>query len=296
MMYDNAPGPVFRPPSEAYSFILRITLGCSHNQCSFCSMYKGTVFTKRDLSEIFALIDNAAKYDPTIRRVFLADGNALCLPTDELLQILKKLHEAFPKLQRVTSYSAPQDLLEKSVEELKLLKENGLQMVYLGLETGSDLLLKEVRKGATAEEILEGARRIKEAGLKISVMVILGLGGIKQTHEHAIETAKVVSAMAPTYLSALSLMLHPGTELRKKAEQGTFTPLSPYQMMSELVEILENIQTSSPIIFRASHPSNFATFAGTIPKDQKRLIQEAKEAMTALENYQTPEFNDHGRF
>ena len=296
MMYDNAPGPVFRPPSEAYSFILRITLGCSHNQCSFCSMYKGTVFTKRDLSEILALIDNAAKYDPTIRRVFLADGNALCLPTDELLQILQKLHEAFPKLQRVTSYSAPQDLLEKSMEELKLLKENGLQMVYLGLETGSDLLLKEVRKGATAEEILEGARRIKEAGLKISVMVILGLGGIKQTHEHAIETAKIVSEMAPTYLSALSLMLHPGTELRKKAEQGTFTPLSPYQMMSELVEILENIQTSSPIIFRASHPSNFATFAGTIPKDQKRLIQEAKEAMTALENYQTPEFNDHGRF
>ena len=296
MLFDSAPGPVFRPPSEAHSLIIRLTLGCSHNQCAFCSMYKGVTFQRRSLAKIHTLIENAAKYYPDSRRIFLADGDALCLPTDELLEVLATLREKFPKLQRVTSYTTPQDLLSKSVEELTSLKEAGLQMLYLGLETGSDLLLKEIRKGATSAQMIEGCKKVKDAGIKLSVMVILGLGGQEHSEEHARETAKVASQISPTYLSALSLMLHPGTELRRKAEKGEFTPLSPYEMMGELAETLTQIKPESPIIFRASHPSNFAMLSGTLPKDQARLIQEAKDAQNDLQNHRTPSFNDHGRF
>lgn len=296
MYFDDAPGPVFRPPSEAHSLILRITIGCSHNQCSFCSMYKGVVFRKRDLSEIFSLIERAYQDEPMTRRIFLADGNSLCLDTEDLVQILDKLKQTFPRLQRVTSYGAPQDILNKSDEDLALLKEKGLQMIYLGLETGSDLILKKIRKGVTAEEMVTCAQKIKKAGMKLSVMIILGLGGFEYSSNHILDTASIASQMSPTYLSALSLMIHPGTELRREAETGKFIPLSPYQTLGELVTLLENISPTSPIIFRSSHPSNFTVLAGTLPKDQERLIQEAKVSMKLLEKHQTPDFNDHGRF
>ena len=296
MLFDTAPGPIFRPPSEANSLILRVTLGCSHNQCSFCSMYKGTTFKKRTPSEIFSLIEEAGIFYPSARRVFLADGNALCLATDELIAILQKLKTTFPHLQRITSYAAPQDLLNKSVEELKELKSRGLQMVYLGLESGSDTILKKIRKGATSSEMILVAERLQEAGIKLSVMVILGLGGIEDSIEHIDKTAAVVSKMNPNYLSALSLMIHPETELRKLAEAGSFIPLSPYQMVEEIGILLRKITPKSPIIFRSSHPSNFTILAGTLPKDQDRLISEAENSLQFLENYKTPEYNDHDRF
>lgn len=296
MYFDNAPGPVFRPPSEAHSLILRITIGCSYNQCSFCSMYKGVTFRKRALPEIFALIEKAYQSEPMARRIFLADGNALCLNTEDLIQILKKLKKTFPKLQRVTSYGAPHDILNKSDKDLTVLKENGLQMIYLGLETGSDLILEKIRKGVTAQEMLTCAEKIKKVGLKLSVMIILGLGGVKYSNDHILATASIVSQMSPTYLSALSLMIHPGTELRREAESGKFIPLSPYQILGELVALLENISPTSPIIFRSSHPSNFVVLAGTLQKDQARLIHEATSSIKLLEKYQTPDFNDHGHF
>lgn len=296
MYFDNAPGPVFRPPSESHSLILRITIGCSHNQCSFCSMYKGVTFRKRALSEIFSLIEKAYQEEPLTRRIFLADGNALCLATEDLILILDKLKATFPKLQRITSYGAPQDILNKSDEDLAILKEKGLQMVYLGLETGNDLILKKIRKGVTAHEMVACSEKIKNAGMKLSVMIILGLGGAEYSKSHILDTASIASQMSPTYLSALSLMLHPDTELRKEAEAGKFTPLSPYQTLGELVILLENINPTSPIIFRSSHPSNFTVLAGTLPKDKVRLLQEAKNTMKLLEKYQTPDFNDHGHF
>lgn len=296
MHFDNAPGPVFRPPSEANSYILRVTLGCSHNQCSFCSMYKGVVFYKRSMAEIFHLIEQTAAHYPEIQRIFLADGNALCLDTEDLVTILKKLREVFPKLQRVTAYGAPQDILRKSVDELAQLKEHGLAMIYLGLESGSDMILEKVRKGVTSAEMIEAAEKVRAVNMKLSVMIILGLGGQEHTEEHIIGTAKTASAMSPNYLSALSLMIHPGTELRRQAENGEFTPLSPYQMVSELSLLLKNLAPKTPVIFRASHPSNFAIFAGTLPKDQERLIHETEQAAAKLVDYQTPDFNDHGRF
>jgi Fe-S oxidoreductase len=296
MLFDTAPGPIFRPPSEANSLILRVTLGCSHNQCSFCSMYKGTTFKKRTLPEIFTLIEEAGIFYPSARRVFLADGNALCLATDELIAVLQKLKITFPHLQRITSYAAPQDLLNKSVEELKELKSHGLQMVYLGLESGSDTILKKIRKGATSAEMILVAERLQEAGIKLSVMVILGLGGTEDSIEHIDKTATVVSKMNPNFLSALSLMIHPGTELRKLAEAGSFIPLSPYQMVEEIGMLLRKITPKSPIIFRSSHPSNFTILAGTLPKDQGHLILEAENSLQFLENYKTPEYNDHDRF
>jgi radical SAM superfamily enzyme YgiQ (UPF0313 family) len=295
-MFDNAEGMVFRPPSEANSFILRVTIGCSHNACTFCSMYKGVRFRIRSMEEITALIQQTASYHPNLRRVFLADGNALSLPTEQLLTIMATLHGAFPKLSRITCYGGPKDILRKTPEELTAIKQAGLQIIYLGIESGDDEVLKLVNKGATAAEMIQAGRRVLDAGIKLSAMVILGLGGQALTEQHAINTGKVVSAIGPTMLSALTLMLHDQTPLRAAAERGEFTPLSPYGFLIELQQLLSNTTVTSSCIFRSNHVSNLLPLAGTLPSDKSKLLADITEVIKSFEHRKTPTYNDVGVF
>lgn len=296
MYFDNAEGMVFRPPSEANSLILRVTIGCSHNACTFCSMYRDVQFRARPQEEIAALIKKAARYYPDQRRVFLADGNALVLKTEKLLDIIRLLRDSFPKLSRVTCYGGPKDILAKTPEELAALKAAGLQIIYLGMESGDDQVLSDICKGATAEEMIAAGRKVIASGIKLSVMVILGLGGKEHSSEHALSTARVVSAINPTMLSALTLMLHEGTPMRKAADQGEFTPLSPYELLQELKQIVENIEVTAPCIFRSNHVSNFLPLAGTLPQDKQQLLADIDEVLEHFKHKTTPTYNDNGMF
>ena len=295
-MFDNAEGMVFRPPSEAKSFILRITIGCSHNACTFCSMYKDVRFRLRPLEEVQHLIKQAARQHLGLRRVFLADGNALALSTEHLLSIMAMLRASFPKLSRITCYGGPKDILSKRPEDLVALKQAGLQIVYLGIESGDDDVLQMVNKGVTAAEMIAAGRKVLDAGMKLSAMVILGLGGQAYTEQHAINTGKVVSAISPTMLSALTLMVHEGTEIRAAADRGEFTPLSPYGFVSELKLMLENTDVASACIFRSNHVSNLLPLAGILPEDKEQLIADATEVLEHLRHKKTPTYNDNGGF
>ena len=296
MFFDNAEGMVFRPPSEANSLILRVTIGCSHNACTFCNMYRDVKFRIRDTAEMEELIKKAAAYYPTVRRVFLADGNALAVPTPQLLSVMDLLHSRFKKLARITCYGAPKDILRKRLSELKALKAAGLQIIYLGIESGDNETLQAINKGVTAEQMVTAGQKVLEADIKLSAMVILGLGGHARTQQHAIGTAKVVNAINPTMLSALTLMLTKGTSLREQAEQGQFQPLSPYEFVLELKNMLQHISLTHPCIFRSNHVSNFLPLAGTLPQDKDKLVQDVEEVLRLVKNKTAPTFNDGGPF
>ena len=279
MFFDTFDTPVFRPPSEARSFILRVTRGCAHNKCTYCNMYRGVPFQILKDEEISRQIALAAHYGKDkVRRVFLADGDALVLPTAKLLKILQALRDTFPKLQRVSSYAAPKDILRKSEEELRQLKEAGLQLLYYGMETGDDVTLKAVNKGVNGEEAVEAGRRVTASGMKLSIMVILGLAGKDGSKRHALETAKAINIIQPTMWSALCLMLYRGSELLDQFERGEFNPLSPAECMEELYTIMENVNLPEDkhCLFRSNHISNYIPLAGTLPKDKNRLLAEIR--------------------
>lgn len=277
MFFDSYDTPVFRPPSEARSFILRVTRGCAHNKCTYCNMYRGVPFQILKDEEISRQIAYAVHYGKdSVRRVFLADGDALVLPTEKLLKILQVLKDNFPRLQRVASYAAPKDILRKSEEELRQLKEAGLQLLYYGMETGDDLTLKAVNKGVNAEEAIEAGRRVTASGMKLSLMVILGLAGKEGSERHALATAKAINIIQPTMLSALCLMLYRGSELLDQFENGEFNPLSPQGLMQELHLMMQHIDLPQDkhCLFRSNHVSNYVQLAGTLPKDKERLLRE----------------------
>ena len=285
MFFDTYDTPVFRPPSEARSFILRVTRGCAHNKCTYCNMYRGVPFQILKDEEISRQIALAAHYGKDrVRRVFLADGDALVLPTAKLLKILQALRDTFPKLQRVSSYAAPKDILRKSEEELRQLKEAGLQLLYYGMETGDDITLKAVNKGVNGEEAVEAGRRVTASGMKLSIMVILGLAGKEGSKRHALETAKAINIIQPTMWSALCLMLYRGSELLDQFERGEFNPLSPAECMEELYTIMENVNLPADkhCLFRSNHISNYIPLAGTLPKDKQKLLAEIKYSAQEL--------------
>ena len=291
MFFDTFDTPVFRPPSEARSFILRVTRGCAHNKCTYCNMYRGVPFQILKDEEISRQIALAAHYGKDkVRRVFLADGDALVLPTAKLLKILQALRDTFPKLQRVSSYAAPKDILRKSEEELRQLKEAGLQLLYYGMETGDDVTLKAVNKGVNGEEAVEAGRRVTASGMKLSIMVILGLAGKEGSKRHALETAKAINIIQPAMWSALCLMLYRGSELLDQFERGEFNPLSPAECMEELYTIMENVNLPEDkhCLFRSNHISNYIPLAGTLPKDKNRLLAEIRysaQELSKLKNW-----------
>ncbi len=264
--------PVFRPPSEARSLILQATLGCSYNKCTFCGMYKMKRFRVKPLEELFEEIDWASEEYPWVRRVFLADGDPLVLPTDHMLKILERLYLRFPRLERVSTYATPQNLLEKSPEELKRIREAGLVILYVGVESGSDRVLSAVKKGVNQEQMVEALLKAKEAGFTVSTTFVLGLGGRELWEEHALESAKVVNLASPHYTAALTLMLIPGTLLHHQAKRGEFTVPTKRQIMKEMLLMVENIEAET--IFRANHVSNMVPIKGNLPGDRERLQNE----------------------
>lgn len=282
-------GIVWRPPSEADSLILQATIGCSWNKCTFCAAYLEKDFRIKPLKEVEADIRTVLPYARDSRRIFLADGNALCIPTEDLLKILKLLDDHFPSLERVGIYGGPNDIAEKSVEELRALKEAGLGIVYLGLESGSEKVLKMVRKGVGPKKMIEAGRKVRAAGLALSAIIIQGLGGRALSDEHARETAKVLNQMDPEYVGALTLIVCEGTQMEKDVAQGKVELLSPKDHLKELRFLVEGLDLTN-CIFRANHPSNYITFRVALPKEKKSLLAEIDRALDLDEDGLRPEW------
>lgn len=275
MYFDGYDTPVFRPPSEARSFILRVTRGCAHNRCTYCNMYRGVRFERLADGQILRQIRLAGRYGrEDVRRVFLADGDALVLDTERLLAVLAELRRTFPHLERVSSYAAPRDILAKTPEEMAALREAGLTLLYYGMESGDTETLRAVRKGVTGEESVAAGRRVVEAGMQLSIMTILGLAGAPGSARHALATARAISAIRPSMWSALCLMLYRGSELKAQFERGEFTPLSPADLMDELRLMVEHVElpAGTRCIFRSNHVSNYIPLAADLPAEKDRLL------------------------
>ncbi len=274
----NYEGTVYRPPSEAMSFILQATIGCSHNDCTFCSMYKDKKFRIRKTPEILEDIYEARSLYKNIKKIFIADGDALIIKTQDLLQIIKELKRVFPEAESIGIYSSPKSVHKKSLEDLKELKDAGLKIAYLGLESGSDKILQLVNKGDDSKGIIEAGLKLKEAGILLSLTVISGLGGKELWKDHALETAKAVNKIIPNYLGLLTLMLEPGTLLYESYSKGEFEILNPVEIAEETLLLLENLD-SEATVFRSNHASNYVSLKGTLNKDKEAMILELKEAL-----------------
>lgn len=272
-------GTVIRPPSEAGSTILQVTYGCSHNRCTFCGTFLDKPFSVRPQHEVFEDIKAAAHWMPETRRVFLADGDALVLSTRRLLPILDSLRTSFPNLERVGIYANARDILRKSIGELTTLREHGLGIAYLGLESGSDAVLERVQKGADSDDMVAAVKRLKEAGIAASVIAILGLAGPHGSATHAAATADVVRHMDPDYFAMLTLMLVPGTPLYRDWEEGTFKLMDPIAMLAELRAVIEGLHGLTHCIFRTNHASNYLPLGGTLSRDRDRLLRTLDAAL-----------------
>lgn len=296
MFFDDYDTPVFRPPSEAESFILRVTRGCAHNSCTYCNMYRGVKFEKLSDDQIMRQIAMAYSTDAEgVRRVFLADGDALVLPTERLLNILAVLKKYFPNLERVSSYAAPRDILAKSVEELTELRQAGLALLYYGMESGDAQTLKDIRKGVNDKQSIEAGKRVIAAGMKLSIMIILGIAGKEGSTRHALATAHAINEIKPTMLSALSLMLYRGSELKEQFERGEFHPLTPAQLMEELKLIMEHVDLpeSEHMIFRSNHVSNYIRLAATLPRDKEQLLEDIDKSIFHLKQMKNWDIYNH---
>ncbi len=265
--------PLYRPPSEANSIIFQVTLGCSFNKCSFCNMYRTKEYSERPWEEIKSEIDVVSKSFPQTERIFLADGDAINLDTEKLIQILDYIKENFPNLKRISCYAMPKNLLQKSPDELTLLNSKGLDMLYIGIETGNDTILKKITKGATSKSIIDACNRAKKSGFIISCMIILGIGGKKYSMDHMKETARVVSDVSPNFLAALTLIIEDGVydEFMKKFNEP-FETLDDTMVLDELELLLNNINPISPIVFRANHASNVYSIGGNLPEDKEKML------------------------
>ena len=282
-------GTVIRPPSEADSYILQATYGCSHNRCTFCGTYLDKPFRPRETSQVLEDIQLASSVIPDTRRVFLADGDALVLSTDRLGLILDALQDAFPNLERVGIYANAQNLLRKSTDELKLLRDKGLGIVYLGLESGSDEVLARIDKGATSAEMVAAVTRAKAAGILVSVIGILGLAGSDGSAEHARLTGIIISQMDPDYFSMLTLMLIPGTPLYQGWQAGEFQVMQAGKMLAELHQVIENLDDLTHCVFRTNHASNYLPLRGTLPADKARLLALLDSALARGKDALRPE-------
>jgi radical SAM superfamily enzyme YgiQ (UPF0313 family) len=282
-------GTVVRPPSEARSYILQITYGCSHNNCTFCGTYLDKPFRVRPANEVMEDIALAQQTMPETRRVFLADGDAMVLSTDRLIPILDALSSGFPRLERVAIYANARDILKKSEADLALLHSKGLRIVYLGLESGDDEILSHVCKGATATEMIQAVHKAKAARMLTSVIAILGIGGPESSSTHAEATGRVVSQMDPDYFSLLTLMLVPGTELHRQWKAGEFELMTPEAMLAELRHVISNLDGLSNCVFRTNHASNYLPLAGTLPKDKARLLATLDAALAQGKSVLRPE-------
>jgi len=282
---------IIRPPSEHDSYYLPLTSGCSNNSCTFCN-FSFTNLGIRDLEDVKQEIDAMSAYvnsrmlmpgQPRIvyyilqewngKKVFLQDGDALVYPYPKLLAALQYLNRKFPKIQRIASYATPQDILRRSVDELKALREQKLGILYMGVESGDDEVLRRIQKSATHDQMVEAARKVKEAGILISVTVILGLGGVKGSEQHVAESARILTEMDPDFAGALTLTLIPGTALYKEWERGEIELITPFDSLRELKGLVEN-STFTNCFFSSMHASNYFAIRGTMPKDKDKILKQ----------------------
>jgi len=267
-------GTLYRPPSEANSLIVQSTIGCSQNQCTFCTMYKDKVFRIIEVETVTQQINELMIfYRQKIRKIFLADGDALIRNVDEQLQILQYIQENYSFVEQVSCYASPRSILNKTPEELFQLRRAGLKLVYLGLESGSDEVLKKVGKGVQSIEMVQAAKKIHQAGIHLSVTAILGLGGKELSKEHGVKTGKILSLMKPEYIGLLTLMVPEDSLMKEDVLNGKFKLLDAWEILEETKEILLNTDSEGSI-FRSNHASNYLDLRGTLNKDKIKLIQQ----------------------
>jgi len=272
--------PLFRPPSEARSLIFQVTLGCSWNRCRFCASYRTKEFLVRPFEEVERDVAEMSVRHPDARKIFLADGDPMAAPTDYLVKVLDLMNRRFPSLERISTYAGPTNLMEKTPEELVRLKERKLDLLYLGIETGNDELLKRIGKGATAGQIVEGSRRALQAGLRISAFIILGLGGVDGSLEHAKDSARVVNAIAPQFLATLTLIPLPDARTYEERVMGRgFRLIDPVQSLQELRWFVEELELSG-CKFGTEHASNYLPITGmTLPGDKDEILRRIDKAL-----------------
>ncbi len=266
-------GSIWRPPSEARSLILQATVGCSHNACIFCVSYMQKKYRVRGAIGVQSDLDSLPQgFKRGVRRVFLADGNALAMSTDELIETLDVLQPELPCLERVGVYGYAKDVREKSVDDLRRIKKAGLGIVYLGLETGDDSLLRWSRKGVDSEENIRACKKIRDAGIPLSLTIILGLGGIEQSERHAQATAEVLNKIDPEYVGALTLMTPPGTKISEMIQNKEFEPMDPWDILIELKILIEGLELTN-CVFRTNHASNYLPIRGTLNADKESILK-----------------------
>ena len=264
-------GNVFRPPSEARSLIIQATIGCSHNKCTFCYMYKGEPFIIRDIDEVIADLEEDREYFHYYERVFIADGDALVLKTEDLVKLIDYINENMPNVKRIASYATAADINRKSVEELKLLYEKGLKILYIGFESGDDEILKDIDKGLTTEDYIKAMDKCREVGFETSVTIIAGLGGREKWRQNAIGTAELITKTKPTYVSYLTMRIYKNAPIYKDYIEGRFEMPSPEEILYEMRVFLEHVD-SEGTVFRSNHASNYVLLAGTLNEDRESLI------------------------
>ena len=271
-------GMMIRPPSEANSILLQVTLGCSHNKCTFCSTFREKRFNIKKDDIIFEDIEFARQYCKRQNRLFICDGDAMIVPQKRLVNILKRIKERLPWVERVGLYANTKGIGMKTDEQLKELHDLGVKIAYMGLESGDDQVLKQIKKGADSAKMIKMGKRIKKAGIKLSVTVIIGIGGQERSKTHALETGRVLSAMDPDFVGALSLMLTPGTELNDQYEKGEFELINPEKMLEELGLMLASTHLSGGL-FHANHASNYLPIRVKLPDEKEKTLELISQAL-----------------
>ena len=273
-------GDIYRPPSEAFSLIIQVTMGCTHNRCTFCSSFKEKQFRLKPFEIVLADLREARQYYRHISRVFLADGDAFCMTTDKIMRILDAIQDVFPECERVGVYGRASQILRKSDEDLMKLRQAGLGIIYIGAESGSDEVLRRVNKGETAQEIIQAVQKAERAGILTSVTLISGLGGRELMVEHAVKTGELITAMNASYVGFLTLLLEPEAPLYADWQSGAFELLTPVEVMEELEIIFEHINCTGETVFRSNHASNWLTLKGTLPQDKDKMLEQIRYAKT----------------
>lgn len=264
--------PVYRPPGEWRSFLVQATIGCSHNGCTFCGMYKGKKFRIRPMDDIIGDIREAAAFYNQYEKVFLCDGDAIVMKTEDLLEIIGEIKKDFPHCRLISTYAGPRSTLSKTPEELKILHEAGLGRAYLGIETGMEALLQSTNKGVTRAEMLEAGLRLRNAGIDLWGIILIGLGGKPLSMENARETAKLINEMQPNHLSAMNYTPVEGTKLGNQALRGEFQVLSAKESLMETAELIRNLEVSG-MHFTSDHASNYLPLKGTLNEDRDKLLR-----------------------
>ncbi|MBU5425526.1 radical SAM protein [Tissierella pigra] len=271
-------GSLYRPPSEAYSLIVQATIGCTHNKCTFCSMYKDKQFRVRKLDEIIEDFKVARRKYKSVKRIFIADGDALAIRNEELIEIFSFIKENFPECERIGIYGSPKSILSKNQEDLKRLKSLGLGIIYLGVESGSEIILRNINKGVTREEMIQAGKKVVESGIKLSITLISGIGGKENSLEHSLESARIINEINPSYVGLLTLIVEDGTPLYDDVHLNKFNLLSPREILLETKKMVENIDVDS-CIFRSNHASNYISLKGTLPQDKDLILSQIEEGL-----------------